>query len=117
MQKTNQTINNSDSAPASSSAFKLLWFSARWCGPCKQMEPTYNVIRERYGKIIDIEKIDVDEHPELASDYQIRGVPSLIVTNTNGAIARQVGALPLKELSAWIERSINFRESTSHNVT
>ncbi len=106
MQKTNQTINNADSSAASSSALKLLWFSAQWCGPCKQMAPSYKAIQERYGEMINIEKIDVDEMPVLAENYQIRGVPSLLLENASGVVDRQVGALPLKELSHWLERSI-----------
>lgn len=81
------------------------------------MAPTYRAIQERYGKLIDIEKIDVDERPQLATDYQIRGVPSLIMANTDGVIDRQVGALPLKELSIWVERNIKTQISASHNVT
>lgn len=112
-----QNTKSVDSSAPPSSPLKLLWFSAQWCGPCKQMAPTYRAIQERYGKLIDIEKIDVDQRPELATDYQIRGVPSLIMTSSDGVIARQVGALPLKELSVWVERNINTQNRTSHNVT
>lgn len=112
MQKTNQSTENIDSSAVPSPALKLLWFSAQWCGPCKQMVPSYKAIQELYGEIIDIEKIDVDEKPELAADYQIRGVPSLIIANASGVVDRQVGALPLKELSRWLEQSIKV-----HTVT
>lgn len=98
MQKT-----NTDTSVKASSTLKLLWFSARWCGPCQQMVPTFNAVNELYGDRINIEKIDVDDNPELAVNHQIRGVPSLVIVNDNGELSRQVGAKPLQTLDHWLD--------------
>jgi len=115
MQKNSPETNDSPVASnrgASTNALQLLWFSAQWCGPCQQMAPTYSAINESYGGVIDIKKIDVDEYPELANDYQVRGVPSLVLINGNSVFDRQVGALPLAALDDWLKKAVN-----THNVT
>jgi len=98
MQKT-----DTDTSVKAPSTLKLLWFSARWCGPCQQMVPTYEAVNGLYGDHISIEKVDVDDNPELAVSHQIRGVPSLVIVNESEELSRQVGAQPLHTLDRWIE--------------
>lgn len=54
-------------------------FSAKWCGPCKALSPKFDELSHFYkGKIIFI-KIDVDENPEIASEYGIRSIPTVLL--------------------------------------
>lgn len=57
----------------------LIDFSAEWCGPCKMMKPVLEQLKQKMTGKIRILKIDVDRNPELASKYNIRSVPSLIL--------------------------------------
>ena len=58
----------------------IKFFNAKWCGPCKQMKPHIDqLISERYS----IQTIDIDEQPDLAKQYNVRSVPTLIVNNNS----------------------------------
>ena len=57
----------------------LVDFYAEWCGPCKMMPPVLKEIKDCLGDRITILKIDVDKNPALASEYNVRSVPTLIL--------------------------------------
>jgi thioredoxin 1 len=68
----------------------LVNFSAPWCGPCKMMQPTL----ERFGEAhpeVKIVKIDIDDDFEIASAYQVRGVPTLILFKDTQQVKTLVG--------------------------
>ncbi len=67
---------------------KYLYFSAPWCGPCKMFGP----IMERVSTKVNVQKVNVDENQDLAMQYSVRSVPTVIlVDNTGKEYARQVG--------------------------
>ena len=63
---------------------KLLDFYATWCGPCKTMMPTIERLSENAP--FKVEKVNVDENPDLASQYSIRGIPTLIFVDDSGEV-------------------------------
>jgi thioredoxin 1 len=65
---------------------KILRFTAAWCGPCKSLAQTLEQIETN----IPIEVIDIDVHPEIATEYGIRGVPTLVMMEDNMATKRIV---------------------------
>jgi thioredoxin 1 len=80
----------------------LVDFSAEWCGPCKMMKPILEDVKKRVGEDASIIKIDVDKNPQLASQLQIKGVPTLILYK-NGEIAwRQSGVVLASDLVTLI---------------
>jgi thioredoxin 1 len=57
----------------------LVDFYADWCGPCRMLKPILDEIGEEYGDKVNIVKINVDEYQELATEYQVRSIPTLIL--------------------------------------
>ena len=75
---------------------KIYYFSAPWCGPCKQLAPTM----ERSG--LPYQKVDVDNDTELSAKYGIRNVPTLVKVDASGnEVSRLVGNSPLEKIQSW----------------
>lgn len=69
----------------------LIDFHALWCGPCKVMSPILKEVASELGDRIRVIKIDVDQNQELASRYQVQGVPTLMVFKDGVIKYRQSG--------------------------
>jgi thioredoxin 1 len=69
----------------------LIDFHALWCGPCKVQSPILKEVATELGDKIKVIKIDVDQNPEIANQYQIRGVPTLIIFQNGQIKYRQAG--------------------------
>ncbi len=77
----------------------VLDFFATWCGPCKAMAPTMEKMEKKYAGKVEFRKVDVDQEPELAAQYNIRGVPTIVVLSPGGEILdSMVGAQTEDEL-------------------
>ena len=80
----------------------LLDFYADWCGPCRMVGPIIEQIADERDDII-VGKVNVDENPELASQFGVMSIPTLVVLK-NGEIANQsVGALPKAKILALLD--------------
>ena len=77
----------------------VLDFFATWCGPCKAMAPTMEKMEKKYAGKVEFRKVNVDQEPELAAQYNIRGVPTIVVLSPGGEILdSMVGAQTEDEL-------------------
>ena len=72
-------------------------FYADWCGPCKTQDPILEDLEEEYGNV-EFEKIDVDENQDVANEYQVRSIPTLVVENEDGIVERFVGVTQAEDL-------------------
>lgn len=77
---------------------KIIRFTASWCGPCKMLAKTL----EQIETDIPIEVIDIDVHPEVATEFGIRGVPTLVMMEDNVATKRITGNKTIQEIEAFI---------------
>lgn len=82
----------------------LVDFFAEWCGPCKMMTPVLKEVKAEIGDAVTIIKVDVDKSPQAAYEYQVQGVPTLILFKNGKPIWRQSGAMPKAELIGVIKK-------------
>lgn len=85
----------------------LIDFFATWCGPCKTLAPILKQVKDNLGEGITVLKIDVDKNQQLASKYQVRGVPTMILFQNGKQLWRQSGVLPKEEIIKTIVEKSN----------
>jgi len=78
----------------------LVDFWAAWCGPCRMVSPILDQIASENTDKLDIVKVNVDENPQLAVDYQITSIPALKVFKGGEVVQSIVGAKPKAALEA-----------------
>lgn len=94
MSKFNDIIN--DDLPV------LVDFYADWCQPCKMVSPILSEVKKSMGEKVRIIKIDVDKNPSIASKYNIRGVPTLMLFKNGQLKFNQAGVIPGEEIKNLI---------------
>jgi thioredoxin 1 len=77
-------------------------FYADWCGPCKTQDPILEDLEEEWDEVT-FEKINVDEEQEVANEYQVRSLPTLIVENDDGIVERFVGVTQANDIEDALE--------------
>jgi thioredoxin 1 len=82
----------------------LIDFSAQWCGPCKAMKPVLEKLKARLGEQIKIIKIDVDDNPEIATQLEIRSVPTLMIYQNGERKWRKIGVSSVSEMESIISQ-------------
>lgn len=83
----------------------LVDFWAPWCGPCRMQAPILEQVAQKVGQRAVIAKLNVDEYPELAARYGIRGIPTLILFKDGQPIQQFVGLQPEQRLIAAIDNA------------
>ena len=76
----------------------LVDFFATWCGPCQTLAPILKEVKEQLGDKISIIKIDVDKNQQIATRFQVRGVPTLMLYQNGKQLWRQSGVLSKNDL-------------------
>jgi len=77
-------------------------FYADWCGPCKTQDPILEELEEDWDSV-NFEKIDVDEAEDVANEYQVRSIPTIVVENDDGVVERFVGVTQREQLEDALE--------------
>lgn len=96
------TKENYNELVANSDKPVLLDFWAVWCGPCRMMAPTVDQIAEEHPDVV-VGKVNVDEEPELARQFGIASIPTLVVLQNGAVVGQTVGVQPKEKVLALIK--------------
>lgn len=86
----------------------LVDFWAPWCGPCKQFVPILEGLQTRYPKPWVLAKVNVDEQPQLAAQFRIQSIPSVVVVIQGRPIDAFMGAIPEAQLVQLLDKAYQF---------
>jgi thioredoxin 1 len=84
----------------------LVDFWAEWCGPCRMLAPAVEAVAQQYSGSAVVVKLNVDESPDVAARYGVRGIPTLILFKDGKEAERVVGAVPKDTISRLIDKHV-----------
>ena len=81
----------------------LVDFWASWCGPCRMLGPVIDEIASSYKDKLNVGKVNVDEQPELASQFKIMTIPTVYIIKNKKVLGRLNGAVSLEQMEDFID--------------
>ncbi|SVA17100.1 uncharacterized protein METZ01_LOCUS69954 [marine metagenome] len=100
------TDENFDSTVVEAEGPVLVDFWAEWCGPCRQMAPAVEALASDYDGKVTVGKLNVDEHPNVAQRFSIRGIPTLLLFNGGEVVDQLVGVADDSKLKSMLDKHI-----------
>ena len=83
----------------------LVDFWAEWCGPCKMIAPVLDELATEYGGKVKIAKVNIDEHQNLAAQYRVTAIPTLLVFKGGQVVEQMVGAKSKRDLKSSLDKA------------
>ncbi len=100
------TADNFDHEVIQSQTPALVDMWAAWCGPCRMVAPIVEELAGTYQGKVKIGKLNVDDHPQVAAQYRIMNIPTLLLFKGGKEVDRIVGVQPKEELARRIEKAL-----------
>ncbi len=100
---TSVTNDTFETVVIQSSNLIMVDFWATWCGPCKIVAPVVEELAQEYAGKVNFAKVNTDENPDIASRFNIRGIPTLIFFKDGKVLDQIVGAVPKAQLKSKID--------------
>lgn len=82
-------------------------FWAEWCGPCKSISPTVEELSNEYDSKVDFVKVNVDQNNELALQYNVFSIPTLVIFRNGKVVAQAIGAASKGAIKDFIDNNLN----------
>ena len=97
-----QELTTTDFKHEISKGNSVIDFWAPWCGPCRMMAPGFEEAAKNH-KTVKFAKVNVDDNPDIAQSYNIRGIPTMIFFKDGKEVSRSVGALARPQIEAKVK--------------
>ena len=82
----------------------LVDFWAEWCGPCRMVAPVVEEVAKQYEGKVKVAKVDVDQNQRIATQFQIRSIPSLYIFKNGKVAGSIVGAVPKQQITSALDK-------------
>ena len=101
-----KNLDQSTFDAATAAGLHVIDFTAKWCGPCRQMAPVLEQLAQEYAGRARFAAVDCDDEPQLAQRYNVRSMPTFVVLRDGREVGRIVGARPRAFVAGVIDRAL-----------
>ena len=98
--------NNFNSEVINSNQITVVDFFADWCGPCRKLSPILEEVEQELSGKVKFAKINTDENIDSAREYQVSGLPTLLLFKDGKIVERMVGLMPKSSIITNIEKHL-----------
>jgi len=102
----NVTNENFNEVVLNSKVPVIVDFYAEWCGQCKNLAPTMDLIAEEYKDVILVTKVDVDVNSDISSEYRVRNIPAILIFKNGEIFDKKIGESSVTEYKTMINRAL-----------
>ena len=102
----NVTNENFNEVVLNSTVPVLVDFYAEWCGPCKKLAPTMEVLAEEYKELITVTKLDVDISQDVSAEYFVKNIPAILIFKNGKVFEKIIGMSSISEYKSMINRAL-----------